>query len=309
MKRNIISTARLAEICGVSQGTVDRALNGRKEISEKTKEKILRVAREYGYRPNLHARSMSGGRSMLIGIVVFDLENEYFADLVTEIERYASERGYYSIIMLTHKNKEAELKCIENLYYMAVDGIILCPVNCGEEYEGYLRSLDIPVITVGNRVGDIAYAGINNRLAMREVTEMARNNGYKRLFYLMPDIPEGENAYAQYERLKGFTDEAQGSGCLYKVKQGTMSTDGLDKEDAVICASDIFALRLLGEAQQKGFGISGFDNINIIDKIGLRLSSVFQDTEYVAGCAVDYIADGKKEIASATYKIIERGSL
>ena len=61
MKKNSISTTQLAQICGVSQGTVDRALNNRKGINPKTKEKILAVANEYGYRPNIHARSMAGG--------------------------------------------------------------------------------------------------------------------------------------------------------------------------------------------------------------------------------------------------------
>lgn len=100
MKRNGISTTQLAKICGVSQGTVDRALNGRKGISPKTKEKILTTAQKYGYRPNIHARSIAGGKSMLMGVVVFDLENQYFSDILT---------------------------AIENLYLMSVDGIVLCP--------------------------------------------------------------------------------------------------------------------------------------------------------------------------------------
>ena len=309
MKRNIISTSRLAEICGVSQGTVDRALNGRKDISEKTKERILKVAKEYGYRPNLHARSMSGGKSMLIGIVVFDLENEYFADLVTEIERYSAERGYYSIIMLTHKDKETERKCIENLYYMAVDGIVLCPINDGKEYENYLNSLDIPILTVGNRLGNIPYASIDNRLAMREATRCAKKGGYKRLIYLMPNIPEGENAYAQEERLKGFIEEAEEGGTVYEIKRVGVNTADLGKNDAIICSSDIFALHLLNEAEKKGFGIIGFDNLNIIDRAGLKLNSVSQDTASVARSAVEYITDGKPITDSAKYKIIERGSL
>ena len=91
MKRNIISTARIAEICGVSQGTVDRALNDRKGINPKTKEKILSVAKEYGYRPNIHASCIAGGRSMLIGVVVFDLKNQYFS--LSFFEKNAEKTG------------------------------------------------------------------------------------------------------------------------------------------------------------------------------------------------------------------------
>ena len=68
-----ISSTEIAKICGVSQGTVDRALNNRNGISPQTKEKILSVAKEFGYRPNIHTRCMAGGKSHLIGVVILTL--------------------------------------------------------------------------------------------------------------------------------------------------------------------------------------------------------------------------------------------
>ena len=141
MNKTRISTTKIAEICGVSQGTVDRALNGRKGIHPETKEKILNVAKEYGYRPNIHARSIAGGKSQLIGVVVFNLNNQYFSDFLTSVEKYCSAKNYSTIVMFTNKDSAKEINCINNLYHMAVDGIILCPVNDGEEYENYLPGL------------------------------------------------------------------------------------------------------------------------------------------------------------------------
>ena len=204
MRNRSISTTQLAKICGVSQGTVDRALNNRKGINPETKERILRVAKEYGYRPNQHARCMNSGKSMLIGIVIFDFDNEYFSDLVTEIERRCSEMGYYAIVMLTHKDKEKERQCLENLYYMAVDGIVLCPVNEGEEYEEFLHSLSCPIVTVGNKLKTLPYAGIDNKRAMYDATKYVMEKGYEYLVYVMPSLLENENSYSQSERLAGF---------------------------------------------------------------------------------------------------------
>lgn len=127
--KNNISTTKLAKLCGVSQGTVDRALNNRKGISEKTKERILAVAKQYGYRPNIHARSIAGGRSMLIGIVVFDLNNQYFSDILMRIEEYCAKKDYSAVVMFTDKDPKKEIECIKNLYHMAVDGIVLCPTD------------------------------------------------------------------------------------------------------------------------------------------------------------------------------------
>ena len=79
MKRfSNITTTQLARICGVSQGTVDRALHNRGEINAETKQKILTVAKEYGYVPSLQISGATKDRSMLIGVVLFDLYNEYF---------------------------------------------------------------------------------------------------------------------------------------------------------------------------------------------------------------------------------------
>ena len=84
MKRfSKITTTQLARICGVSQGTVDRALHNRVGISEETRKRILTVAREYDYRPS----SQVGGQenSMLIGVVLLDLYNEFFSRLAMSL--------------------------------------------------------------------------------------------------------------------------------------------------------------------------------------------------------------------------------
>lgn len=181
MKRNGISTTQLAKICGVSQGTVDRALNGRTGISQKTKEKILTAAQEYGYRPNIHARSIAGGKSMLIGVVVFDLKNQYFSDILTAIEKECALKGYSTIAMFTGKDERKEIACIDNLYHMSVDGIVLCPINKGEEYENYLLSLNMPIVTIGNKLENIPYVGIDNVLSMCETVEYVISKEYDKL--------------------------------------------------------------------------------------------------------------------------------
>ena len=78
-----ITTTQLAGICGVSQGTVDRALHNRGKINPQTREYILSVAREYDYIPNV--QNANRGNSMLIGVVLFDLYNEFFSKLAMSL--------------------------------------------------------------------------------------------------------------------------------------------------------------------------------------------------------------------------------
>lgn len=113
MNRNRISTTQLAEICGVSQGTVDRALNNRKGISPVTKERILEVAREYGYCPDIDG-NMAAPKTVLIGIIVPDLEDPFLVDSLAAIEKCVTAEGASTVVMFTEQDAEREIECIRN---------------------------------------------------------------------------------------------------------------------------------------------------------------------------------------------------
>ena len=115
------------------------------------------------------------------------------------VEAYCSSLGYSTVVMFTNKEYKKEIKCIESLYHMSVDGIILCPVNSGKEYENYLLSLNIPIITIGNKLSGIPYIGIDNELATKDVVMSLLEKGYKKLIYIKPNLVQ-RNTYAQTER-------------------------------------------------------------------------------------------------------------
>lgn len=305
--KNNISTTKLAKLCGVSQGTVDRALNNRKGISEKTKERILAVAEQYGYRPNIHARSIAGGRSMLIGVVVFDLNNQYFSDILMRIEEYCAEKNYSAVVMFTDKDPQKEIECIKNLYHMAVDGIVLCPINHGAEFENYLLSLDIPIVTVGNRIDNIPYAGIDNYAAMSETVKYVLSRGYKRPIYVKPEYGSN-NAFGQTERLRAFLETVDVSFVVASINDALDMTD-INPEDAFICPTDIYAVRLYEKAKSIGAGIIGFDNITFIDELGLKLDSVAYDVKATAESITEYIINGIPISSPIKHWIIKRGSV
>ena len=98
----------IASICGVSTGTVDRALNNRSGNNVKTKMKIMQIAEELNYRPHHTARSLAKGKTMTIGVVLFDLYNRSFAQMLNAIEFKAMELGYFVDIVLTDKDPKKE---------------------------------------------------------------------------------------------------------------------------------------------------------------------------------------------------------
>ena len=108
-----VTTNDIARICQVSRTTVLRALNNKGRISKTTREKILQTAKDLGYRPDLLARGLVKGRTMNIGVVVFDVKNQYFAQMLSAIEGKAQEEGYCVNIMLHDKDKRKEIEWIK----------------------------------------------------------------------------------------------------------------------------------------------------------------------------------------------------
>ena len=153
-----ITTTQLARICGVSQGTVDRALHNRGDINPKTCERILEVAREYDYIPSVQNKDQAN--SMLIGVILFDLYNEFFSKLAMSLVNAANKAGYSVIFQFSNKNEKSERAALEYFNYIGVDGIVLFSVGSdSEEYKNYLQLLKKPIVLIGNKMFDFPYIG------------------------------------------------------------------------------------------------------------------------------------------------------
>lgn len=313
-----ITGYQLAKICGVSQGTVDRALNNRAGISPKTKEKILNAAKEYGYVKNLKANSLSSGKSYILGVVAFDLDNDYFAQTVDAISKRAAEMGYSVITALSYKELEKEKKAISQMIAIGVDGIILCPVGKGNEYSSWLKSTEIPIVTYGNKIEGIAHIGIDNKKAMFQVADRLKQKGFENFIYLYTAKSQIEhnNIYAQEQRYLGFMAATQ----QVKNRQVVSDEDYIlpitklinkGQKTVVICPSDFQAIKLLRAFENKPEGkyvyITGFDRIRNIDFICPNLSTVDTYIKNVGRIAVEEILSKEPKSKVTEYSITFKG--
>lgn len=286
MKNLEITTALIAKICNVSQGTVDRALNNRSGIKAETKQKILEVAKRYGYRECVGTDDKIVGE---VGIIVFNLNNEYFSELITETEYALRECGLGTVVAMSHYDGEYEIECIRKLYNMGVKGIILCSVNSGAEFDNYLKSFDIPIVTVGNRVGSVPYVGIDDFAAMRDMTAHVLAEKPKEIIYFSPAL-NYPNAYAQRLRYEGFLSASCGAEYTTVTDEAEIP-DSFDEKTMVICSNDYYALRVYFKT--KNAKIVGFDNISALEKYKINIGSVGYSAAEIAKGAVDIIR-GKK---------------
>lgn len=295
-----ITTAELSKICGVSQGTVDRALNNRPDINAETKKRIINVARQYGFREYVDSKSENKIMGQ-VGIIVFNLNNEYFSRLITETELILHKLGLSTMIMMTHYDKQYEIECIRSMYNMGVQGIILCSVNSGSEFDNYLRLFDIPIVAVGNNISSVPYVGIDDFSAMRDMTEKIIADGYTDLIYFSPALKYAD-AYAQHLRYKGFLNAVVGRKyhtvtCIDEI------ANGYNDKTAIICSTDYYAFQVYFKA--KNVKIVGFDNLEAIEKYKISIDSVGYSVAEIARGAVNIIVGKRNSGIIIKHSIIE----
>lgn len=119
----------IAKAANVSMNTVSKVLNGKGAISEATRKKILSIAQEYDYHPNISARTMRGLESPLIGVVVSDMEDPFFVSVISGIEERAWKEGMSIIIGNSAEDLEKQRLCIENHLSYGCKNMIVMPVN------------------------------------------------------------------------------------------------------------------------------------------------------------------------------------
>ena len=326
-----VTVSDIAKACNVSRGTVDRALNNKGGINEATKAMILNTVKDMGYRPDLLARSLVKGKTMSIGVVVFDIRNRIFAQLLNSIEATARKNGYYVNIMLQEEDPELEMQLINNLVDRRVDGIIVCPVNKGKDFCEYLNKLGTPVVSIGNRLSlEIPYIGIDECRAAQDATEVIIEKGYKTIFFVCPALEnkEKENVYSHEERLRGFLSVIdKKNGITYQILDNNNYLKIIEsriKESsdkiAAFCSGDIYALEIIKYLRKRGIsvpsdiGIMGFDGIDTLEYVVPALSTVYYPVEEIGVKSVDTLLKiiTEEEIQNnilVDYKIISGDSL
>ena len=328
-----ITVNQIAEKCGVSRTTVLRALNGKGSVGKETKEKILSIAKQYNYRPNLLARSLNHGRTMSLGVVTINVENMYFVQSLNVINKEADKRGYFTNIVVCDESLEWEKKLIQGLADRQMDGILMSPINKGKQFEEFLLSLHLPIVCIGKQVSDsITTVQVNEMEATMEAVELILSKGYQRIIFVCPplEVQKEQNIYVHEQRLLGFQTAVKKypeliasvigkQNYLSAVEQEIQNCS--DKKIAFLCSGDSYALDIMRWASQKGlsvpkdFGLMGFDDINVLEFISPKLTTVSTNLEGVAKTAVSELIQQieSKEYCPKSiflnYKILDRETL
>ncbi|REG82073.1 LacI family DNA-binding transcriptional regulator [Algoriphagus antarcticus] len=196
----------IAEKLQVTASTVSRALNNNPRISDATKKKVLKVAKELNYQPNNIASALRSGRSKLIGVVVPTANRNFFSSVIRGIEEIANSLNYKVVISQSYDDYEKEVQTVEALLNAQVDGVIASVGKTTENVDHFKKILKkgIPLVLfdrVTNEL-DVSQVVIDDHYGAFQATEHLINEGCKRIVH----FSNSQNINIYKERKRGYED-------------------------------------------------------------------------------------------------------
>ncbi|WP_448375042.1 LacI family DNA-binding transcriptional regulator [Fervidobacterium sp.] len=296
-RKNFATIKDVANASGFSINTVSRALSGRGYVKKETKEKILKIASELGYSRNCTASALRTRKTHLIGVVVVDNSNPFYADVIKGIELEARSYGYTIILMNTDRNYENEEKAINTLIQRRVEGLIITAVQSRTDDIVELVKNKIPNVIIGAKLENIPtnYVCSDDEYGGYLAAKHLLETGHREILFL--------NAvrykYAARVReegirkaLKTFSKKAsldviyskEGFENAYETFQALLrKKKNRFRYDSVICYNDVYAFAVIKILKDYGYKIPddvsviGFDDIHFSELIEPPLTTIRTD--------------------------------
>jgi DNA-binding LacI/PurR family transcriptional regulator len=298
-RATIIDVARLS---GVSKSTVSNVVHGAAPVHPDTRAQVLRAIQELGYRPNALARDLKRQRSAMVGVVVGDLSNPFYAELTKLIEQHTASAGYATILCAMNGPTDAERDKIALLLEQQVAGILTMFFGGDAAALDEVTATGVPI--VGVSVDDarfdcvVADDALGARLAVRHLAEL----GHTRIAYVPSHATEASTNAA---RLEGWKQALRRS----RLRRGPIVTladePGEDRlvplaqamqdvqaPTAYFAGNDITALQVIDRLESAGIAVPrdasvvGFDDIGLSSLGRLSLTTLRQPVADIAALGV-----------------------
>lgn len=274
----------IADALNLSVNTISRALAGKPDVSQQTRELIENEAARIGYVPNVRARSLVLGSMMTIGLVITNPSNPFYAQLISSIELATRAAGYSLVLGISEESPDVESSTADTLLRMGVDGAIIVPVQGDSNPWHRLETAGIPAVLVNRDLPGSEWdlVGTDNVSGARQATTAALRGRARSVVLLEEDLPISTTQ----QRVAGFRqalDEARvdhtGEDVItvptrrssdhaalpwqadegYRLAQLVLDERNVD---AVVVGNDYFALGLYKAVAERGLSIP--DDIAVI---------------------------------------------
>ena len=297
---------------GVSTATVSRVLSGSAPARVETRERVLAAARELDFRPSGVARALKRRETRTLGLVITDITNPFYPQLVRAVEAAAHARGYGILLANGGDDPVRELEHLDLLVERRVDGIVIISSRMTRRHAERLRSASVPTVLVNDTVAGSGLPSVTtaHRRGARLATEHLIALGHRRIAHI--GAPADQAAAGQ--RRQGVRDALRAAGLgelLVAIGDGGVAGGASAAEaligsgiSGIVAYNDLTAigalraLRRAGIAVPGSISVVGFDDIDLAAWTDPPLTTVRQPTDALGRWAVDHLADllaGRRE--------------
>jgi DNA-binding LacI/PurR family transcriptional regulator len=299
----------VAQHAGVSIGTVSNVLNHPELVASATRERVLAAIAELSYVRNDSARQLRAGRSRTIAIVVLDVANPFFTDVVRGAEAAAEQRGAMLVVCNSGEDPARERRHLEMLEEQRVLGVLITPVHDGpgSRLDGLLaRGTPVVLVDRESAAADRCSVAVDDTLGGRLAGAHLVAQGHTRIAYVggPPSIRQVA------DRLAGARAALGGAATLRSVRTPSLTVasgrkaaaqladlPAARRPTAVFCANDLLALGVLQGMTQRGIRVPqdvaliGYDDIEFAAAAAVPLSSVRQPREQLGRSAIELLLE------------------
>lgn len=311
-----ISLKDIAEAAGVSTALVSFVMNGKEKeyrVGEETAQRILKIANEMNYHPNLAAKSLRSGKTKTIGLVVSDISNPFFSQLARMLEDEATKCGYTVLFGSSDEDTEKMNRVVGNLLNKGVDGLIIVPCENSEKSIASLVNNNIPIVLFDRYFPEInvSYVALNNYNAAYISTKYLLDAGYNAPCMVAYDV----NLIHMKERIRGYKKAMESAGKKNQINVVFLKQDAPRKyadrmlpkmidagADAFLFGTNMISLACLYTIKDMGqeiidkIGLAGFDGNPVFDFFSAPISYIQQPIDMLVHKAlailIDSIANG-----------------
>ncbi|HEO9035391.1 TPA: LacI family DNA-binding transcriptional regulator [Serratia marcescens] len=319
----------VASIAKTGKTSVSRYLNGEQHLlSDDLKQRIEQAIRQLDYRPSQMARSLKGGQTRLIGLILADITNPYSVDVMRGIEAACRQHGFTLLVCNTNNEVNQEQHYLQLLSSYRVEGIVVNAVGMREEALSTLQQSMLPMVLIDRKIPDFAcdVVGLNNREAATVATEHLLQQGFEAILFLSEPLG---TVNTRLERLHAFRHTMAQHPTLLAEQAETPLNDRQKLEQelsdfsgrhrgmrkAVISANGALtlqvarAMRRLGIQWGNDIGLLGFDELEWAELAGVGITTLKQPTYQMGHAALERLVQRIQGLAAPSGEQMFSGEL
>jgi LacI family transcriptional regulator len=321
-----MNIAEIAKRANVSTATVSRTLNQSGPVKAATARKVWRAVTELNYYPNSHARALVSGRSRLIGLIVSDITNPFFPELIRTFEGLAAQQQYDLLLTSTDYDTTRMTACLRRMLERKVDGVAMMTseMDVGLIKELSRRNVPIVFMDVGQVGPRMSHVAMDYGNGVRQAVDHVVQLGHRQIAFITGPL----ELHSARTRHQAFVDGMRHHGVALDrklIREGTHTAEGGEKAmkellklsrlpTAVVCSNDwtaigaLHAIHAAGLQVPQDISLVGFDDIPLSSYITPSLTTVRMSARDVGSTAFQALFSliGEAHVEGDVYQIPTR---